>query len=310
MDPIAKIQRDGAYSMQYTPAKQVWLGSFALLRWTWTNNLGAKLKSMMISAFCRNWCSFALACYLCLTLLHTYKQTYETHSFIHWIQPPLYIRAGIQQLLCQICHSINTVFRDLGPSFHTYHNHHHHRHHHYHHHHQHHRHDLDHRQELEAKFGDKVEVTGEGTPDTTGYLEVNKMAMLIIMLIIILIIMLIIILIIELSVMLIIMLIIIKIIILIIMLIMILIIKLIIMLITIKIIILIIKLIIELLVMLIIMLISILELVVILTAMLRCQLYCWWHSWFQKKYFEPPVYFKETSKNNWSWRKLEPVSLV
>ena len=34
-------------------------------------------------------------------------------------------------------------------------------------------HDLDHRQELEAKFGDKVEVTGEGTPDTTGYLEVK-----------------------------------------------------------------------------------------------------------------------------------------
>ena len=175
------------------PCKQVWLKSFVLFRWTWTNNLGAKLKSMMISAFCRNWCSFALACYLCLTLLHTYKQTYETHSFIHWIQPPLYIRAGIQQLLCQICHSINTVFRDLGPSFHTYHNHHHHRHHHYHHHHHHHRHDLDHRQELEAKFGDKVEVTGEGTPDTTGYLEVNKMAMLIIMLKIMLIIMLIII---------------------------------------------------------------------------------------------------------------------
>merc|ERR1719150_2965556 len=29
------------------------------------------------------------------------------------------------------------------------------------------------KQELEAKFGDKVEVTGEGTPDTTGYLEVE-----------------------------------------------------------------------------------------------------------------------------------------
>ena len=28
-------------------------------------------------------------------------------------------------------------------------------------------------QELEGKFGDKVEVTGEGTPDTTGYLEVQ-----------------------------------------------------------------------------------------------------------------------------------------
>merc|ERR1712130_501378 len=28
-------------------------------------------------------------------------------------------------------------------------------------------------QELEAKFGDKVEVTGEGTPETTGYLEVE-----------------------------------------------------------------------------------------------------------------------------------------
>ena len=30
-------------------------------------------------------------------------------------------------------------------------------------------------QELEAKFGDKVEVTGEGTPETTGYLEVILM---------------------------------------------------------------------------------------------------------------------------------------
>merc|ERR1712203_70402 len=29
------------------------------------------------------------------------------------------------------------------------------------------------KQELEAKFGDKVEVTGEGTPETTGYLEVE-----------------------------------------------------------------------------------------------------------------------------------------
>merc|ERR1711936_935965 len=29
------------------------------------------------------------------------------------------------------------------------------------------------KQELEAKFGDKVEVTGKGTPETTGYLEVE-----------------------------------------------------------------------------------------------------------------------------------------
>ena len=35
--------------------------------------------------------------------------------------------------------------------------------------------------ELEAKFGDKVEVTGEGTPETTGYLEVMLMFVLIMM---------------------------------------------------------------------------------------------------------------------------------
>ena len=33
-------------------------------------------------------------------------------------------------------------------------------------------------QELEAKFGDKVEVTGEGTPETTDYLEVISMVMM------------------------------------------------------------------------------------------------------------------------------------
>ena len=36
-------------------------------------------------------------------------------------------------------------------------------------------------QELEAKFGDKVEVTGEGTPETTGFLEVMVMSLLIMM---------------------------------------------------------------------------------------------------------------------------------
>ena len=42
---IAKIQRDGGCSMQCTPAKQVWLRSFALLRSTWANNLGATGQS-------------------------------------------------------------------------------------------------------------------------------------------------------------------------------------------------------------------------------------------------------------------------
>ena len=37
-------------------------------------------------------------------------------------------------------------------------------------------------QELEAKFGDKVEVTGEGTPETTGYLEVMLMILVMMML--------------------------------------------------------------------------------------------------------------------------------
>ena len=36
-------------------------------------------------------------------------------------------------------------------------------------------------QELEAKFGDKVEVTGEGTPETTGYLEVVMVVVAIMM---------------------------------------------------------------------------------------------------------------------------------
>ena len=44
-------------------------------------------------------------------------------------------------------------------------------------------------QELEAKFGDKVEVTGEGTPDTTGYLEVIMVVIMVVTVVMVVIVM-------------------------------------------------------------------------------------------------------------------------
>ena len=80
---ITKIPRYGGCPMQCTPAKQVWLKTFAVFRWTWTNNLGSlknceKCKCcILIASFCLK--KFKPGAFIILRL-----QCHQHHTRLEW----------------------------------------------------------------------------------------------------------------------------------------------------------------------------------------------------------------------------------